>query len=140
MGYVESNLSKDETVVYRASIHWIVFVVPALLCLFLIGIPLLLLAILRRMTAEFAVTSKRVIIKYGLISRSTIELNLNKIESIGVNQGIFGRIFGYGTITVVGTGGTKEPFRAIADPLAFRRAVHDATENMRQPTAATSLA
>ena len=40
-----------------------------------------------------------------------------------VNQDIFGRLFNYGTILVIGTGGTKEPFALINDPLAFRRAV-----------------
>jgi hypothetical protein len=30
---------------------------------------------------------------------------------------------GYGTITVVGTGGTKEAFRLISNPLEFRRQV-----------------
>jgi hypothetical protein len=59
---------------------------------------------------EWLLTSRRVIIKVGLISRRTIEMNLERIESIGVDQGIFGRIFGYGTITMIGTGGTKEPW------------------------------
>jgi len=60
-------------------------------------------------------------IKVGLISRHTLEMNLNKIESVNVNQGILGRLLGYGTIIVVGTGGTKEPFDSISDPLRFRK-------------------
>ena len=120
--YVEANLTKYETVTYQAHLHWIIFVsLKAVLTLFLAPL-------IENWTSEFAVTTKRVIIKVGLISRRTVELNLQKIESIGVDQTIFGRIFGYGTITVIGTGGTKEPFRGLADPLGFRKAVNEATE------------
>lgn len=57
-----------------------------------------------------AVTNKRVIIKTGLISRRTVELNLAKIENIAVDQGMWGRMMGFGKETVVGTGGTREAF------------------------------
>ncbi|HEX9400869.1 MAG TPA: PH domain-containing protein [Anaeromyxobacter sp.] len=107
---------------YRAELHWIVFVsLKALLTLFI-------LPLIERATSEFAVTNRRVIIKVGLISRRTVELKLEKIESIGVDQSIPGRIFGYGTIVVKGTGGTNEPFRGIARPLEFRKAVNEASE------------
>ena len=78
---------------------------------------------LRQWSSEFAVTNRRVIIKVGFISRRTIEINMSKVELVEVNQDIFARMFNYGTITVIGTGGTKEPFDLIDDPLAFRRAV-----------------
>ena len=113
--YVQSNLSSGEQVVYEARLHWIIFVsLKALLTLFISPL-------IQRATSEFAITNKRVIIKVGLISRRTLEMNLSKIESVNVNQGIFGRLLGYGTIVVVGTGGTKEPFAGIADPMAFRK-------------------
>jgi uncharacterized membrane protein YdbT with pleckstrin-like domain len=131
MSYVESNLMKDETVVYRGHLHWIIFVLPALLCLVIIGIVPLIAAIIRNATSEFAVTNRRVIVKVGLIERKTLELNLTKVESIGVDQTLWGRLFDYGTIVVVGTGGTREPFRSIADPLGFRRAVNEATAAMQ---------
>jgi uncharacterized membrane protein YdbT with pleckstrin-like domain len=122
MGYVESNLMQGEQVRYRARLHWIIFcTLSAFLTAFIA--PLIV-----RWTSEFAVTNRRVVIKVGLISRHTIELNLQKIEGIGVDQGILGRILGYGTIIVSGTGGTKEPFHRIADPLAFRKAVNDAQQ------------
>ena len=74
-------------------------------------------------TSEFAVTNKRVVIKVGLIRRHTLELLLAKVESIGVEQAVLGRILGYGTIVVVGTGGTRESFTNIAQPLEFRKQV-----------------
>ena len=113
--YVQQNLSAGEQVVYEAKLHWIIFVsLKALLTLFIA--PLIAVS-----TTEFAITNKRVIIKVGLVSRRTLEMNLNKIESVNVNQGILGRLLGYGTIVIVGTGGTKEPFAAISDPLTFRK-------------------
>jgi len=92
-------------------------------CMLAIPVIVLVVAILRRATSEFAVTSKRVIIKVGAISTKTFELFLNKIESVGVNQDLFGRLFGYGTILVRGTGGGLEPFSCIVDPLEFRKRV-----------------
>ncbi len=125
MGYVEKSLMPGEQVAYRAELHWIVFVsLKALLTLFISPL-------VRRATSEFAVTNRRVIIKVGLVSRRTIELNLEKVESIGVEQTILGRILDYGTIVVIGTGGTREPFPGLRDPLGFRRAVNEATEVSR---------
>lgn len=113
--YVQNNLSKDEQVIYEAKLHWIIFVsLKAILTLFIA--PLIAQA-----TSEFAITNKRIIIKVGLISRRTLEMNLTKIESVNVNQSILGRMLGYGTIVVIGTGGTKEPFARISDPMAFRK-------------------
>ncbi len=125
MGYVDDNLMPGEQVTHRARLHWTIFVsLKALLTLFIAPL-------VARATSEFAVTNRRVIIKVGLVSRRTVELNLEKVESIGVDQTIPGRIFGYGTIVVVGTGGTREPFPSIADPMGFRRAVNEATEAIR---------
>lgn len=83
----------------------------------------MLWAYITHKTSEFAVTDRRVVIKVGWIQRRTLETMLNKVEGIGVDQSIMGRMLGYGTITVTGTGGTKEPFTNIANPLEFRRQV-----------------
>lgn len=123
MAYVENNLIQGEQVVYRAELHWKIFILPVIFSFVLIGIPWLIAAILQKKTTEMAVTNKRVIIKTGIISRRTIEMNLSKIENIEVNQSIIGRIFGYGIITIVGTGGTHEPFKNVSQPLDFRKSV-----------------
>jgi uncharacterized membrane protein YdbT with pleckstrin-like domain len=67
------------------------------------------------------ITNKRIVIKRGWISRKTLEMNLNKIETVNVDQSIWGRIFGFGSITVVGTGGTREVFESIKKPMEFRK-------------------
>ncbi len=139
MGYVEQNLLQGEEVVFRARLHLIIFL-PSAVCALLgllafaasakLAALLLVIALLlaldqyvRLATSEFAVTNKRVLIKTGLIRRRTLELLLSKVETIGVEQGIYGRVFNYGTIVVTGTGGTKELFPVIAKPLEFRKAV-----------------
>ena len=84
-----------------------------------------ILPLIEYWTSEFAITNKRVIVKMGLIRRHTLELNLQRVESVSVDQTTIGRILGYGTITIIGTGGTREPFRRIAHPLEFRKAVEE---------------
>jgi uncharacterized membrane protein YdbT with pleckstrin-like domain len=113
--YVDNNLIKDEKVELETSYHWIIFCnLRALFTLFIAPL-------IDKYTDEFAITNKRVIIKTGLISRKTFEMNHSKIESVNVDQGILGRILGYGTIRIVGSGGTKEVFPKIQSPLVFRK-------------------
>ena len=85
----------------------------------------LVTSIIQRRASEFAVTNKRIILKVGVIRRKTAEMFLEKVESVGVDQGILGRVFNYGEITVHGTGGTAEPFDKISHPLEFRRQVQE---------------
>jgi uncharacterized membrane protein YdbT with pleckstrin-like domain len=151
MGYAEQNLMPGEEIVYKAKLHWVLFlrpIGPLILALILLifgsaqnsdsvtifrclaGIFFLgvivsgIGAFTLFITTEFALTNKRVIAKSGWIRRRSVELLLSKIESIGVNQPILGRILDYGTIIVTGTGGTKEPFRDIAAPMELRKRVN----------------
>lgn len=114
--YVQNTLTTGENVVYEAKYHWIIFV--SLRAIFTLWIA----PLIDWYTTEFAITNKRIIIKVGLIARRTIEMNLAKVESVTVKQGIIGRILGYGNITVIGTGGTDVPFKGISRPLDFRKA------------------
>ena len=137
---------------YRANLHWLVFLLPILLFipgiwLFFVGgdiakvFALILIAgalvtalgpVIERRTSEFAVTNKRVVIKTGLIRRHSLETLLSKIEGIGVAQSILGRILGFGTIVISGTGGSKEAFHKIADPMMFRRRVQEQIAAMEE--------
>lgn len=147
MSYVEKHLIPNETVLYFTRLSRIVYLRAILFLLvglavlgwsttnpdnanllysvagvlFLACLTLFLLGFIRRHSSEFAVTNKRVIIKIGLLSRRSVEILLTKVEAITVEQTLLGRIFGYGTIIIIGTGGTHEPFHLIGDPLEFRR-------------------
>ncbi|MGC2202633.1 MAG: PH domain-containing protein [Stellaceae bacterium] len=149
MRYVRRVLQPGETVVYATKLHWFLYWRAILLLIIAIilaiaawymtddqnlglalgiaaGIFALLAlssafrAFVRRATTELAVTDQRVIYKAGLFARHTLEMNRAKVESVTVDQTVPGRIFGYGTIIVRGTGSTLEPIRNISDPLTFR--------------------
>jgi len=138
--YVNSHLDPGETVTYEGRLHWIIYLTPMILlgmgigigasglyagglALVVFGLIALLFSWVRQISSEFAVTNRRVVIKTGWLSRRTIELNMSKVESVQVDQDIVARLLNYGTITVIGTGGTREPFAQIDDPLSFRHAV-----------------
>src|ERR1700687_5439171 len=95
--------------------------VAALLCI--------VRGVLKRNATEMAVTNKRVVAKVGVAARRTVEMLLSRVESIGVEESVAGRILGYGTVIVRGTGGTPESFDKIAHPLEFRTRVQQQIEN-----------
>ena len=79
-------------------------------------------------TTELAITNKRVIAKFGLIRRNTVEMNISKVESIQVDQGILGRIFNFGSVLVSGAGDPKAPIPGISHPLKFRKMFFEVQE------------
>ena len=148
MRYVDSVLQPGETIRQVATIHWIIYL-PGILSLVvalaaavyargvengfgqvallalavfaaLYGLVSVLRAWFKRWTTEFDVTDKRVIHKTGFIERRTIEMNMDKIESVDVNQTLLGRIFDYGEVIIRGVGESWEPIFTIGSPLKFR--------------------
>jgi uncharacterized membrane protein YdbT with pleckstrin-like domain len=117
--YVNNHLIRDESVVHETKLHWVIFL--TLKSLFTLGIA----PFLQRKLSEFVITNRRIIIKTGFIARSTFEMNLSKIESVNVDQTVTGRIFNYGSITIIGTGGTRETFHNISKPINFRKAFQE---------------
>ncbi len=125
--YIENALIKDEKVIYIGNVSlWSLapLIVLGFLFLAAFGIGLIFwgVAFIRYKTTELAFTNKRVIAKFGFISRNTVEINIAKVESIQVNQGILGRIFNYGTLIVSGAGNPQAPIPGISNPMGFRRA------------------
>ena len=131
--YVQGSLMSGEEVAYEGKVSvWSLLPLLLLGVVFLfawgLGIIFFIVAYIRYATTELAVTNKRIIAKFGFISRTTIELNLHKAESIQVQQGILGRIFGFGSILVSGGGNPKALVPGISQPLEFRRAFLSAQE------------
>jgi membrane protein YdbS with pleckstrin-like domain len=108
------------------------FVVAGLACL-LVAAMALVIGQVRRSSTEMAVTNRRVLMKTGMLGRRTVELMLSKVESIGVDQGAWGRLVGFGKVTVRGTGGTCELFERIDQPLEFRRQVQEQINQLQPP-------
>lgn len=147
MGYVDRVLQPGEQVIHRARLHWLIygramllFVAAAALAIvalsatdtmrdaldyaalaaLVLAIIAALAAAIRRSTTELVVTDQRVIFKRGVISRHTVEMNRGKIKSVDVDQSLLGRMLGYGTVVVHGTGGSLEPLADIEAPLELR--------------------
>jgi uncharacterized membrane protein YdbT with pleckstrin-like domain len=149
MSYTQSVLQPGEKIVLMARLHWIEYW-PAIVSL-VVGTALVawewrsgmadfiisgtaiaftvvflatfLHAWFTRWITEFAITDRRVIAKRGFIMRKTAEMNMDKIESVQVDQSVLGRMLDYGTVTVVGTGQGLEPIQRVASPIAFRNAI-----------------
>lgn len=136
-GYIDNNLTNNERVILRAKVSWWsqiwMFLFGAiLLAAYGLGLILIIVAVLRVMTTELALTNKRVIAKTGFIRRDTVELRLDRVEGLIINQGIVGRILNYGTVLVTGTGGIKTPIPYISKPTDFRRVVNEYLEDPSQ--------
>ncbi len=82
-----------------------------------------LAALIRRASTEIVVTDRRIIFKEGIIRRRTMEMNMNKVETVDVVQTIAGRVFNFGTVLIRGVGSSYEPIGMVADPLALRTAI-----------------
>jgi membrane protein YdbS with pleckstrin-like domain len=146
MASLDDQLLAGECIVYRTRPHWILFGGPLFLAIAgialgvtlqlaagdywyagaaLIGVALLLAVppAIRYLSSDFAVTDKRVLARMGILHRQSLETLLSKIEGIGVEQDPWGRLLGYGSVTITGTGGTRESLPGIPRPLEFRRHV-----------------
>ena len=153
MRYVEAILEPGEKVVFETRLSWTLYgpaiayalialalplaasTVPALTlgvsyAIFVVSALIAVAALVsfvrawfRRWTTEIAVTDRRVVLKRGFIRRHTVEMNMQKVESVDVDQTQLGRIFNYGTVTIKGTGSTLESLRMIDHPLKLRSAI-----------------
>ncbi|QQR69383.1 MAG: PH domain-containing protein [Alphaproteobacteria bacterium] len=97
----------------------------------MMGVVSLLIAFLRQVTTEIVLTNRRVIMKVGIIQRSTVEILLAKVESASIHQSILGRLMGFGNVLVHGTGGAMSPIRCITSPIEFHNVLMMLIEKAR---------
>ncbi len=117
MRYIDSIVTApEERILHRARLHWTIFVCPSSI------LTLFVLPLVRWLTCEAVVTSRRIVIASGCLTRHTFEMPLSRFESIRIEQTILARLLGYGSVLVVGVGGGRQAFGHMARPLAFRRA------------------
>ena len=132
MSYIDDSLVEGEQVLHRARISWWsqagLVILGLVLLVVVVGLFLLIAAWIKVRSTEIAVTNRRVIAKFGFITRSTVEIALDKVEALRVEQGFFGRMLNFGTIFISGAGTSVAPMRDIADPLLFRRKFTEATQ------------
>ena len=140
--YLTQTLSKGEEILGVAEPHWIVYCWPVFWLLVglmlihaIVGIFIIIwavLVILSYCKTEMIATNKRVIIKKGIIAVKTSELLNSKIESVSFNQGIFGRLLGYGTLLFSGTGTTRMDFKDVKDPVFVKSKFEDIIEKNKK--------
>jgi uncharacterized membrane protein YdbT with pleckstrin-like domain len=149
MSYVNDTLLPGETVRFRGHVHWIIFL-PCLFWLalalamyfgfdqFYIALALSIIgavrfgrAVVYFFTTELAVTDQRIISKFGLISRTTFELPLDRVTTLNVLQSVLGRLFNYGDLEIHAMGQVAVPIPVVADPLTFRKWVLGEIERAR---------
>ena len=109
MGYIEKSLADGERVVAKFKIHWYAY--------------LWIFAIVGLMFTEVALTTKKVIVKKGVLSRKTDEMKLSKVENVELKQSLLGRILGFGEIVISGTGSGKTILSKIANPIEVKKAI-----------------
>jgi len=131
MSYIDDSLIEGEVLVHRARVSWWSQFGLVLLGVFtlivVVGLVFLIWAWIRVRSTELAITNRRIIAKFGFVKRHTVEINLEKVESLRVEQGVWGRILNFGTIFISGSGSSVAPIPNIADPLVFRRKFMEAT-------------
>lgn len=132
--YVDQVLLPGETIAWRARYHWITYFWPIFWTAITLGfgivvtLPWMIAVWINQKSTDLVATDRRLIHKTGLVSRKVTESRLGKIETINVDQSVLGRLLGYGTISVTGTGVSAVSFARIADPLGFKRAIEIAAD------------
>ena len=131
MSYIDDSLIEGEVLVHRARVSWWsqfgLVLLGVLTLIAVVGLVFLIWAWVRVRSTELAITSRRIIAKFGFVKRHTVEINLEKVEALKVEQGVWGRILNYGTVFISGAGTSVAPIPNIADPLVFRRKFMEAT-------------
>ena len=147
MSYSNENLLANERILYKTQPHWIIFLPAILLTFFALAVALYFpdftwpgyiffaLAVLQwisayvtYITSEYVLTNQRILVKIGFIQRRSFETLLQRITSIEVSQTILGRILGYATLIIYGTGIASERFNNVNDPLGFRKQIQQQIE------------
>jgi uncharacterized membrane protein YdbT with pleckstrin-like domain len=126
MSYIETSLSEGEKVVKLFRLHWtarlwLVLWIVLILPTFGIALLLAIYEWVRLRSLEYGVTNKRVITKKGIIGRQTEEMKIGSIETVEIDQGVLGRILGYGDVKVTGRGISDVVFKRMDDPMAMKR-------------------
>lgn len=139
-----ANLGKDEQVITKIEVHWACFIPRIILAVLfiliglssfdsalgglLIGAIILIPVAIRMFTTQLMLTNKRIFGQVGLVNTKAMDAPLNKINTISVTSGLFGKIFGYGNLHLTTSSGSYD-YKGVKNPEIFRRAVMDEIDN-----------
>lgn len=143
MPFAEVRLLPGETVVDSMRPHWIALLRPAAAAVILalggwaiMGYFAVLgalvlgaagalagLAVAQHHLTRVTLTTRRIVITSGLLSRHRVDVVLGKIKAVEVTESLLGQLLGYGSVVVHGTGATPEALAQIARAFEFSRHV-----------------
>lgn len=130
MSYIEQALAPGETVRASARLHWVLWLrawaALLILGILIIGIVIFVRQVIFNLTTEIAATDRRLIRKLGFLERRVTDIGLANIESVNIDQDLWGTLLGYGRISIHGTGDQYFVTPLIADPVSFRREIEAA--------------
>lgn len=102
-------------------------IVDVLACVILIGFVWFIKDIIAFFTTNLTITNKRIHGKTGLINTNELDSPLNKINGVQVKQGMVGKIFNYGTISIT-TASTVFHYTCISKPNDFKTILNNQIE------------
>jgi uncharacterized membrane protein YdbT with pleckstrin-like domain len=87
---------------------------------------------------EWLITTRRVMRAEGVLNKTVSDSSLEKINDARLDQSLFGRIFGFGTLDILTAaeeagGRNLADFPMIADPVEFKKAMFDQKQMLEQP-------
>ena len=129
MSYLDESLAQGERIVARFALHWTAkgrLILGIVLIPLVIGIFITIYEWLRLRSIELAVTTQRVVYKTGIVGRETEEIRLSALETVDLQQTVWGRMLGYGNVRVTGRGESSLVFTHVADPVNVKRAIETA--------------
>lgn len=94
-----------------------------------------IIAIIRYLNIELAVTNKRVIGKTGVIKTNAMDTPLNKVQTVSVSSGLWGKIFNYGKVRISLASLDSITFEFISHPEEYKRLIMNQIDQYEQDQA-----
>ncbi|MEO0982039.1 MAG: PH domain-containing protein [Pseudomonadota bacterium] len=130
MGYIDRQIADSEVIVHRGGYHWFhhaqAWAALILLGVFIIGIVIFAVIMIRIATTDFVVTDRRLILKRGFLAIEVESLALEAVETVRLHESVLGRLLAFGQLTVHGQGDEEIVLPVMARPSAFSAALEEA--------------
>ena len=96
----------------------------------------ILVGFLKRMATRYVITTERLHIRRGILSKATQETRIQRVQNVNTNQSLFERLMQVGTVDfdTAGTDDSEFRFVGVSDPRDVVRAVDRAQRRAETET------